>query len=149
MFEILQLVGSSCLRTDFCCSLVSEYHSRVIGWESLVVLRMKLCDIVFHWKRLSKKNIKAFIFPIPFFTTVHFLFRVSPRLGTAGEEDFDVTVKYVTFQTGETGPKFVDIGLVDDTDDEPTEKFTLFLSSNSRVILGGPSAVNIIDNDGN
>ena len=79
-------------------------------------------------------------------------FRVTPNSSnsdTASEEDFDSAVKDVTFQPGETGPKFVEIGLVDDGDDEPTEKFTVSLSSNSNAVLGGPSSVNIQDDDGN
>lgn len=78
-----------------------------------------------------------------------FLYRVTPRLGTAGKEDFDATAKVVTFQPGETGPKFIEVGPIDDANDESTEKFSLSLSSNSRAILGKPSTVNIIDNDGN
>ena len=73
--------------------------------------------------------------------------RITPREDTADEDDFDATAKDVTFQPGETGPKFVNIDLTDDPDDEPTENFTVSLSSNSRVILGGPSTVNIRDND--
>ena len=76
-------------------------------------------------------------------------FRIVPRPGSAGANDYDRAVKEVTFQPGETGPKFVDIVLIDDSVDEPTEKFTVFLSSDSRAILGRPSTVNIEDDDGN
>ena len=74
-------------------------------------------------------------------------FRITPSPATANEDDFDTTAKDVTFQPGETGPKYVDIGLIDDPDDEPTQNFTVSLSSNSRVVLGGPSFVNIQDDD--
>ena len=58
-------------------------------------------------------------------------------------------MKNVTFQPGESGPKFVDIDLVDDRNVEPTETFTVSLSSKSRAVLGKPSDVNIQDDDGN
>ena len=58
-------------------------------------------------------------------------------------------MKEITFQPGETGPKFVEIELIDDDDDEPTENFTVSLSSNSRVNLQRkPSVVKILDDDG-
>lgn len=76
-------------------------------------------------------------------------FSITPNSDTAGKEDFDGAVKEVTFQPGEHGPRVVEIGLIDDFVDEPTEKFTVSLSSDSRAILGGPSSVNIIDDDGN
>lgn len=77
------------------------------------------------------------------------VFRVTPKSDTASEEeDFDSAAKDVSFQPGETGPKSVVIGIVDDSVDEPMEKFSVGLSSNSRAILGGPSSVNIQDNDG-
>ena len=77
------------------------------------------------------------------------MFRITPKSGTASKIDYSSSVKEVTFQPGETGPKFVDIDLVDDSVDEPTEEFTVMLSSDSRVILGRPSTVNIEDDDGN
>ena len=58
-------------------------------------------------------------------------------------------MKEVIFQPGETGPKVVDIGLVDDSDDEPQEEFIVSLSSNSLVVLGPPSTISIQDDDGN
>ena len=42
----------------------------------------------------------------------------------------------------------VEIGLFNDNDVEPTERFTVSLSSNSRAILGEPSSVYIQDDDG-
>ena len=78
------------------------------------------------------------------------LFSITPRRGTAGDDDFDSAVKDVTFQPGHIGPKFVEILVIEDFLDEPTEKFTVVLSSNSRAILGGPSVVKILeDDDGN
>ena len=55
----------------------------------------------------------------------------------------------MTFQPGESGPKVVEFDLIDDDDVEPTESFTVSLSSSSRATLGGPSTVNIQDDDGN
>lgn len=76
-------------------------------------------------------------------------FSVTPNSGTATTDDFDGTVQEVTFQPGETGPKFVEIELVDDNDDEPTENFTVSLSSNFPVNLQRkPSTVKIQDDDG-
>jgi hypothetical protein len=79
--------------------------------------------------------------------SITYNFRITPKSDTADKDDFDSTPKDVTFQAGETGPKYVNIDLIDDTDYEPTEKFTVSLSSNSRVVLGGPSTVNIQDDD--
>jgi hypothetical protein len=53
----------------------------------------------------------------------------------------------VTFQPGETR-KQIEIEVVDDLKVEPTESFVLSLASSSPAILGEPSSVNIIDNDG-
>jgi hypothetical protein len=53
----------------------------------------------------------------------------------------------VTFQPGETR-KQIEIEVVDDLNVEPTESFVLSLASSSFAILGEPSSVNIIDNDG-
>jgi hypothetical protein len=75
-------------------------------------------------------------------------FRITTNIDTADKNDFDSTVEDVTFQPGETGPKLVEIRLVDDSVDESREKFTVFLSSNSSAIMGGPSSVNIEDDDG-
>ena len=76
-------------------------------------------------------------------------FSITPQTDSAGNQDFDGAVKDVTFQRGESGPKFVDIGLVADRNVEPNEKFTVSLSSKSPAVLGGPSDVNIQDDDGN
>ena len=79
-----------------------------------------------------------------------YIFSITPRVGSAGSEDFDEIVKDVTFQPGESGPKFVYIGLLDDRNVEPNETFTVSLSSKSpRAVLGQPSDVNIEDDDGN
>ena len=53
----------------------------------------------------------------------------------------------MTFQLGET-QKQIEIELVDDQRVEDTESFILSLASSSPVILGEPSSVNIIDDDG-
>ena len=53
----------------------------------------------------------------------------------------------MTFQPGETR-KQIEIEVVDDLKVEPTESFVLSLASSSSAILGEPSSVNIIDNDG-
>ena len=82
------------------------------------------------------------------FQLLYFYFSINTRRGTAGGQDFDGAVKDVTFQPGEFGPKSVDISLVDDRIVEPTETFTVFLSSNSGAVLGEPSAVKIEDDDG-
>lgn len=84
-------------------------------------------------------------YDIPF----DFRFSITPRRHTADEDDFNDAVEYITFQRGETGPKFVEIDLFDDLSIEPTETFTVSLSSKSRAILGKSSAVNIQDVDGN
>ena len=76
-------------------------------------------------------------------------FRITPKPGSADEDDYDSAVKEVTFQPGETGPKVVDIALLDDSVDEPTKNFTVSLSSDSPAILGRPSTVYIEDDDGN
>ena len=58
-------------------------------------------------------------------------------------------MEVVAFQPGETGPKLVNISLVDDTIDEPTEKFSAALASSARVMLGPSSLIIIEDDDGN
>ena len=75
-------------------------------------------------------------------------FSITPQPGSANSEDFDGAVKDVIFKPGESGPKFVDINLIDDRNVEPTEKFTVSLSSKSSAVLGEPSDVNIEDDDG-
>ena len=75
------------------------------------------------------------------------LFSIHPSPATAGNDDFFATVQNVTFQPGETR-KQIEIEVVDDQWVEPTESFVLSLASSSPAILGEPSSVNIIDNDG-
>lgn len=67
---------------------------------------------------------------------------------TAAQEDFVVLTKNITFQPGETGPKLIEIDVIDDDIVEPTEAFTVTLISPVAVELGEPATVNIIDNDG-
>ena len=70
----------------------------------------------------------------------------SPK--TAGDDDFEPTTVDVTFQPGETGPKSIPINIVDDDVVEPTEEFTVTLSSSSPgVTVGEPATVFIKDND--
>ena len=70
----------------------------------------------------------------------------SPK--TAGGDDFEPTTMDVTFQPGETGPKSIPINTVDDDVVEPSEEFTVTLSSSSPgVTVGGPASVFIKDND--
>ena len=69
-------------------------------------------------------------------------------MGTADDKDFIPVSKVVTFQVGETENKIVEIGLIDDDVIEPTEEFTVRLSSATRVALGPPATVRIQDNDG-
>ena len=75
------------------------------------------------------------------------MFSIHPSPGTADSDDFIATVQNVTFQLGET-QKQIEIELVDDQRVEDTESFILSLASSSPVILGEPSSVNIIDDDG-
>lgn len=67
---------------------------------------------------------------------------------TAGKNDFIAVNKSIIFQPGETGPKSIEIELIEDLLDEPTEEFTISLTSSSVVTLGPAASVNIIDNDG-
>ena len=76
-------------------------------------------------------------------------FSVTTHPSTAGLDDFvAVRKKNITFQPGERGPKSIEIELVDDFVDEPTEAFTISLTSSAPMTLGEPAVVNIIDNDG-
>jgi hypothetical protein len=68
-------------------------------------------------------------------------------MGTADDEDFIPVSKFVTFQPGER-KKSVGIDLVDDDVVEPTEEFTVRLSSSTRAAFGSPATVRIADNDG-
>lgn len=67
---------------------------------------------------------------------------------TAGNNDFVGVTDSITFQPGESGPKSVKIELIDDLILEPTEVFTVSLTSSPLVTLGHPATVKIIDNDG-
>ena len=94
-----------------------------------------------------------FLFSITFYVfaihIISFSFcRIIPKSQSAGENDFENVPQEVTFQPGETGPKFVDIVLINDGNVEPIEEFTVSLASNSSVILGNSSSVNIHDDDG-
>ncbi len=75
---------------------------------------------------------------------------LATKAGTASEEDFIGRTVDVTFEAGETGPKRVEFGIVDDSLVENTESFTVSMvsSSLSAVKPGEPSTVNILDNDG-
>jgi hypothetical protein len=68
-------------------------------------------------------------------------------MGTADDEDFIPVSKFVTFQPGER-KKIVGIDLVDDDVVEPTEEFTVRLSSSTPFAFGSPATVRIADNDG-
>ena len=69
---------------------------------------------------------------------------------SASAQDFVEKKVDVTFEAGETGPKFVEFDIVDDKIVENTESFEVSLvsSSLSAVKLGEPATVNILDNDG-
>lgn len=73
---------------------------------------------------------------------------MTTQQSTAGKDDFIAVRKSIPFQPGEKGPKSIEIELIDDLLDEPTEVFTISFSSSSVVTLGPPASVNIIDNDG-
>ncbi|CAB4044736.1 aggregation factor core MAFp3, isoform C, partial, partial [Paramuricea clavata] len=75
--------------------------------------------------------------------------RLSTSPTTASEEDFKSREVDVTFQAGETGPKVVEIDLVDDLLVEAMESFNVSLvsTSNPAVSLENPATVNILDND--
>ena len=80
---------------------------------------------------------------------VTFNFRLRRSPVTAGSSDFDGEPQSITFQPGETGPKSIDIDLVDDQLLEDTESFTVFLTSpNPTVKTGKPATVRILDNEG-
>lgn len=56
----------------------------------------------------------------------------------------------MTFAPGETGPKQVEIEIIDDPDVESTEGFKVRLESLVPAVKSGDDAVvNILDNDGN
>jgi hypothetical protein len=68
---------------------------------------------------------------------------------TAGSGDYSGEPIEITFQPGETGPKSINIDLVDDQVLEDTEKFTVFLTSSTPgVKVGKPATVRILDNEG-
>ena len=69
---------------------------------------------------------------------------------TADDQDFVPKEFDVTFAPGETGPKSIEIDVLDDDSLENTEAFQVsFISSSVPAVkLGKPSSVNIMDNDG-
>lgn len=77
-------------------------------------------------------------------------FRMAATPSTATEADFVPKEFELTFAPGETGPKSVEIDVLNDDLLENTEPFTVSLISSSvpAVKLGDPSTVNILDDDG-
>ncbi|XP_028398895.1 uncharacterized protein LOC114521039 isoform X22 [Dendronephthya gigantea] len=77
------------------------------------------------------------------------LVALGTNTGTASDGDFQGKTVEVMFQPGETGPKVVEFEIVDDLIVENTESFTVSMESFSvsAVKVGGPSTVNILDND--
>lgn len=77
-------------------------------------------------------------------------FSLTTNSGSATDDDFVAKSVDVTFQPKETGPKYIDIDLIDDLLVEQTESFnvSLSLSSDKPIQLGDPATVNILDNDG-
>ena len=72
----------------------------------------------------------------------------APNTAVAG--DFVSKNVDVTFAPGETGPKQVEIEIVDDTLVEPTEDFKVSMTSSYPAVkTGEASEVKILDNDGN
>ena len=69
---------------------------------------------------------------------------------TAGGKDFVPKEFDIEFAPGETGPKSVEIDVLNDDILENKEAFTVSLVSSSvpAVKLGQPSSVEILDNDG-
>ena len=66
-----------------------------------------------------------------------------------GKDDFVPKTRSITFQPGETGPKLIDVDIVDNSIVEPTESFKVLLSTSApAVTVGEPAIVNIIDDDG-
>lgn len=75
---------------------------------------------------------------------------MSTAPNTAAADDFASKSVDVTFAPGETGPKQVEIEIVDDELVEVTENFKVSMtSSNPAVKTGEASEVKILDNDGN
>ena len=76
------------------------------------------------------------------------IFSVVTSHGSAGDEDYVELKKNITLQPGETGPIPITIPIKDDLLVENTEAFTVALQTSSPVLLGKPTTVNIMDNDG-
>ncbi|XP_046846527.1 uncharacterized protein LOC124440255 isoform X4 [Xenia sp. Carnegie-2017] len=74
---------------------------------------------------------------------------LTTRAGSASDRDFFGKTFDVTFNAGETGPKRVEIDIVDDSLVESTESFNVSIvsSSSPAVRPGSSSKVNILDND--
>ena len=82
-----------------------------------------------------------------FLYCVNFRLQTSPF--TAGSGDYSDKPIEITFQPGETGPKSIDIDIIDDNILEDTERFTAFLRpSTPGVKAGQPATVEILDNEG-
>ena len=78
-----------------------------------------------------------------------FILRLATAPETANSSDFMETTEDFFFIPGDTGQKSATIEIIDDQEKEPTEKFSVFLSSESPVVtVGKPVTVSIIDNDG-
>ena len=78
-----------------------------------------------------------------------FCFSLATSPGSAEDEDFVGKKVDVKFEPGETGPKQVEIDIVDDDKVEKTESFEVSMTSSVPAVkLGDPAIVNILDNDG-
>ena len=79
--------------------------------------------------------------------SVHYIVTTGPS--SAGNDDFVPKTHNITFQPRETGPKLIEIDIVDDPIVEPPETFKVSLSTSATsVTVGKPAIVNISDNDG-
>jgi hypothetical protein len=75
---------------------------------------------------------------------------VTPVAGTAGSGDYTATPQTLTWADGDSAPKDFAITIVNDSDVESTESFTVQLSNATGGAVIGPQSVatvSILDND--
>ena len=81
--------------------------------------------------------------------SVFFFCSVVVKGFTANASDFVEKIQNVTFYPGDTEPKSIIVDIIDDKLVEQTERFVVFLSSDSpATAVGNPAFVEIMDNDG-
>ena len=112
-------------------------------------LLLRIHDLTGYNNQINVVDLNMKPYRIKYFSLISVLYIVSTGPSSAGNDDFVPKTRNITFQPGETGPKLIEIDIVDDSIVEPPETFKISLSTSApSVTVGKPAIVNISDNDG-